>query len=178
MNYHSVKIDFEGREYSLVTGKYAKFANGAVMVKSGDTMVLVTVTASKSEIDADFLPLQVEYREKTASAGKIPGGFLKREGRPSDKEVLTARLIDRPIRPMLPKTWRFETQIVATVYSAEPDVNPDTLGAVGASAALLISDIPYAGPMSQIRVGRVEGEFVANPSQEMLEKSERHPMKF
>jgi polyribonucleotide nucleotidyltransferase len=172
MNYHSVKIDLDGREYSLETGRFAKFAGGAVMVQSGDTMVLVTVTRSKNEIDADFLPLQVEYREKTAAAGKIPGGFLKREGRPSDKEVLTARLIDRPIRPMLPKSWRFETQIVAGVYSAEPDVNPDTLSAVGASAALMLSDIPFNGPISQVRVARIDGEFVVNPGSNNLDESD------
>lgn len=171
MNYHSVKIDFDGREYSLETGRFAKFASGSVMVTSGETMVLVTATASQKEIDADFLPLQVEYREKTAAAGKIPGGFLKREGRPSDKEVLTARLIDRPIRPMLPKSWRFDTQIIATVFSAEPDVNPDTLSAVGASAALMISDVPFNGPISQVRVAMIDGELTVNPTNAMLEKS-------
>lgn len=143
------------------------------MVRSGDTMVLVTVVAAQEEKpDIDFLPLQVEYREKTAAAGKIPGGFMKREGRPTDKEVLSARLIDRPIRPMIPKGWRYETQIVATVYSAEPNFDPDTLGAVGASAALLISDIPFSGPIAEVRVGRIEGEFVVNPTSDELKESD------
>ncbi|MGE5479134.1 MAG: polyribonucleotide nucleotidyltransferase [Chloroflexota bacterium] len=162
-------MDFDGREYSLETGKLAKFANGSVMVKCGDTMVLVAATASSQEMpNIDFLPLQVEYREKTASAGKIPGGFLKREARPSDHEVICSRLIDRPIRPMIPKTWRFETQIIATVFSADPEVNSDTLAAVGASAALLISDIPFNGPIAEVRVGRLNGEFIVNPSNEQL----------
>ncbi len=166
-----VKIDFYGKEYSIETGRFAKFSNGAVMVRCGDTMVLVTAVASNTEKpDIDFLPLSVEYREKYSAVGKIPGGFLKREGRPTDNEVLNARLIDRPIRPMIPKTWRYETQIVAQVFSAEPDVAPDTLAAVGASAALMISDIPFSGPISEIRVGRLEGEFIANPSSELVKK--------
>ncbi|MFW5701337.1 MAG: polyribonucleotide nucleotidyltransferase [Bacteroidota bacterium] len=169
----TVSIDFAGKEYSLETGRFAKFASGAVMVRCGESMVLVTAVASQEERkEIDFLPLQVEYREKIASAGKIPGGFFKREGRPSNHEVLASRLIDRPIRPMLPKSWRFETQILATVYSSDPEVNPDTLASVGASAALMISDIPFAGPMSEVRVGRVNGEFVINPSHEMLEESD------
>lgn len=172
MPVHEVSIDFDGKKYSLVAGKYAKFANGAVMVRCEDSMVLVTATASSKEIDADFLPLQVEYREKVAAAGKIPGGFLKREGRPSDKEVLTSRLIDRPIRPLLPKSWRFDTQIVASVYSSDPKVEPDTMAAVGASAALLISDIPFKGPISEVNVGRIDGEFVVNPPHDELEKSD------
>jgi polyribonucleotide nucleotidyltransferase len=162
-------VDFEGREYSLETGKLAKFAN-SVMVRCGDTMVLVTAVASEKELEGiDFLPLQVEYKEKYAAAGKIPGGFLKREARPTDKEVLCSRLIDRPIRPMIPKSWHYETQIIANVFSAEPDVNPETLAAVGASAALLISDIPFEIPVSQVRVGRLKGEFIANPTNKELE---------
>lgn len=172
MSVHTVSVEFNGRNYSLETGRFAKFAN-SVMVRSGDTMVLVTAVAStKENTTIDYLPLQVEYREKAASAGKFPGGFLKREGRPSEKEILSARLIDRPIRPMIPKSWRFETQIVATVFSAEADVNPDTLAMVGASAALMISDVPFAGPISEVSVGRVDGQFVVNPSPEQLEKSD------
>ena len=166
------KIELFGKEYSLETGRLAKQANGAVMVRSGDTMVLVTAVASHEERDVDFLPLQCEYRIKTASAGKIPGGFLKREARPSDSEVLTSRLIDRPIRPLIPKTWRFETQIIATVYSAEPDVEPDVLAMTGASAALMISDIPFSGPISGVRVGRIDGEMILNPSFEDLKNSD------
>lgn len=161
-------IQFEGKEYSLETGRMAKFANGAVMVRHGDTMVLVTAVASDEEkLDIDYLPLQVEYREKFSAVGKFPGGFMEREAKPSDGEVLDARLIDRPIRPMIPKSWHFDTQIIAQVFSAEPEVNPDTLAAVGASAALLISDIPFNGPISEVRVGRFEGNFIANPSFEL-----------
>lgn len=167
------KIDFDGKEYSLETGRFAKFAHGSVMVTCGETMVLVTVVSSNEEDpNKDFLPLQVEYREKTASAGKFPGGFLKREGRPSDQEVLASRLIDRPIRPLVPEYWRFETQLLATVYSADPSVDPETLGAVGSSAALMISDIPFDGPMSEVKVGRIDGQFIANPSFEQLKDSD------
>lgn len=173
MQHKKVSINFEGKEYSLEVGKFAKFANGAVMVRCEDTMVLVTATAAQTpKVDIDFLPLQVEYREKTAAAGKIPGGFLKREGRPTDKEVLSARLIDRPIRPMIPKGWTYETQLIANVFSADPNIDPDTLGAVGASAALLISDIPFNGPISEVKIGRIDGEFVVNPSYELLKLSD------
>ena len=173
MQHNKVSINFDGKEYSLEVGKFAKFANGAVMVKCEDTMVLVTVVAASTpKVDIDFLPLQVEYREKTAAAGKIPGGFLKREGRPTDKEVLSARLIDRPIRPLIPKGWSYETQIIANVFSADPAIDPDTLAAVGASAALLISDIPFNGPISEVKVGRIDGEFVVNPSKELFNLSD------
>lgn len=166
------KIIFEGKEYSLETGKFAKFAN-SVMVTCNETMVLVTVVASEKEnTELDYLPLQVEYREKTASAGKFPGGFLKREGRPSEHEILCARLIDRPIRPMIPKTWHYETQIIATVFSSDPKVDADTLAAVGASSALMISDIPFSGPISEVKVGRINGEFIANPSFDQLKNSD------
>ncbi len=173
MQYFTTSINFDGKEYSLETGRFAKFANGSVMVRCNDTMVLVTAVAAETEkVDIDFLPLQVEYREKSSAAGKIPGGFLKREGRPSDKEVLSARLIDRPIRPMMPKNWRYETQIIATVFAAEPDFDPDTLAAVGASAALLISDIPFHGPISEVRIGRIDGNFIANPTIEQTKVSD------
>ncbi len=172
MSKKTVSIELDGRTYSLETGHFAKFAN-SVMVSCGETMVLVTAVAAASEKkDIDYLPLQVEYREKTASAGKIPGGFLKREGRPSDHEVLNSRLIDRPIRPLIPKTWPYDTQIIATVYSAEPDVPPTTLAALGASAALMISDIPFEGPISEVTIGRIDGEFVLNPPHKVLEDSD------
>lgn len=172
MSMQKVSINFEGKEYSLETGRFAKFANGAVMVRCGDTMVLVTATASSKELEGiDFLPLQCEYKEKTASAGKIPGGFMKREGRPSDTEILTARLMDRPIRPMISKAWHHETQVIATVYSYDPEVKPDTMAGVGASAALLISDIPFMEPVSQVRIAKIEGELIANPSDTQLELS-------
>ena len=137
---HTVSLQINGKEYSLETGRFAKLAQGAVMVRYADTMVLVTVCASSEKRDLDFLPLTVEYREKTASAGKIPGGFFKREGKPSDKEVISARLIDRPARPLFPKTWRHETQIVATVFSADQEHDSDTLAAVGASAGIQCRD--------------------------------------
>ncbi|MBQ6269838.1 MAG: polyribonucleotide nucleotidyltransferase [Bacteroidetes bacterium] len=163
-------IEFDGKTYSLETGRLAKFAN-SVFVSCNDTQVLVTAVASENELtDIDFLPLQVEYKEKLSAAGKVPGSFLKREGRPSDHEILCSRLIDRPIRPMIPKTWHFETQVIANVFSYEPDVNPDTLAAVGASAALLISDIPFDIPVSEVRVGRFQKtqEFIINPSDSQL----------
>lgn len=170
---HTVSIDFNGNTYSLETGRFAKFANGAVMARCGDTMVLVTAVATNEEKpDIDFLPLQVEYREKASSAGKFPGGFLKREGRPSDHEVLCSRLIDRPIRPLITKKWHYETQVLATVFSVQPEIDPDTIAAVGASAALLISDIPFNGPFSEVKIGRIDGEFVVNPSFDMLKNSD------
>lgn len=165
-------IVFEGKEYTLESGRFAKFANGSVMVSYGETMVLVTVVAGRDEKeDINFLPLSVEYREKLSAVGKFPGGFMKREGKPTDNEVLNARLIDRPIRPMIPKGWYYETQIIANVFSAEPEVDPDTLAATGASAALMISDIPFSGPISEVRVGKVDGKFVANPSNEIASQS-------
>ena len=168
---YKVSIDFEGKEYSLEAGKYAKFANGAVMVRCGDTMVLVTAVASaEDKAGIDFLPLSIEYREKLSAAGKIPGGFLKREGRPSEKEILVSRLIDRPLRPLFPKSWFRDTQIVCQVFSADPDVDPENITCVGASAALLISDIPFNGPVSEVRVGRLNGQFIANPTDEQLKE--------
>ncbi len=168
---YKVSIDFNGQEFSLEAGKYAKFANGSVMVRCGDTMVLVTATASTKDMEGiDFLPLSIEYREKLSAAGKIPGGFLKREGRPSEKEILVCRLIDRPLRPMFPKTWHRDTQIICQVFSADPDVDPENIACVGASAALMISDIPFNGPISEVRVGRLNGEFVANPTDEQLKE--------
>ena len=173
MAHHSVSLELNGREYSIETGRFAKLANGSVMVRYGDTMVLVTVCAAQvPRTDLDFLPLTVEYREKTAAAGKIPGGFFKREGKPSEKEVLSARLIDRPARPLFPKSWQKETQIVASVYSSEPEIDADTLAAVGASAALVISDIPFGGPYSEVSIGRINGEFIVNPTVSQLLESD------
>lgn len=169
---HTVSLTLNGKEYSLETGRFAKLAGGAVMVRYGDTMMLVTVCASEQPRDVDFLPLTVEYREKIAAAGKIPGGFFKREGKPSDKEVLAARLIDRPARPLFPKSWRYETQIVATVYSADREHDADTLAAVGASAALMLSDIPFKGPFSEVSVGRIDGQLIINPTLQQLEQSD------
>ena len=159
------EIEIGGKLFSLETGRFAKQADGAVMARYGDTMVLATVVA-KDEPTAgqDYFPLQVEYREKAASAGKIPGGFLKREARPSEKEILSARVIDRPIRPMFPDWYQCETQVIVTVYSSDQEHDGDVLGAVAASAALAISDIPFTGPIAEVRVGRLNGEFVINPT--------------
>ncbi|MCW8811276.1 MAG: polyribonucleotide nucleotidyltransferase, partial [Ignavibacteriaceae bacterium] len=137
------EIEIGGKLFSIETGKYAKQANGAVMVRYGDTMVLVSAVASQeAKEDQDFFPLQVEYREKTSAAGKFPGGFIKREGRPTEKEILSSRLIDRPIRPLFPENFMNETQVIAFVLSYDGQNDADVLGAIGASAALTISDIP------------------------------------
>ena len=154
-----------GKVFSLETGRFAKQANGAVMARFGDTMVLATVVADKEpKEELDYFPLSVDYREKAASAGKIPGGFFKREARPSEKEILSARLIDRPIRPMFPEWFRNETQIIVTVYSSDQQHDADVLGAVAASAALMISDIPFEGPIAEVRVGRKDGQWLINPT--------------
>ena len=167
------QIEIGGRIFSVETGKYAKQADGAVMVQYADTVILATVVASKEPVNGqDFFPLQVEYREKTAAAGKIPGGFIKREGRPTEKEILSARLIDRPIRPMFPEGFKNETQVMITVFSSDQENDADILGAFGASAALMISDIPFNGPVSEVRVGRIEGQFIINPTFSQLEKSD------
>lgn len=167
------EVEIGGQMLSIETGKLAKQADGAVMVRYADTMVLATVVSNKEVVEGqDFFPLQVEYRERTAAAGKIPGGFFKREGRPSEKEILSARLIDRPIRPMFPEGFKSETQIIVTVFSSDQQHDADNLGAVGASTALMISDIPFNGPIAQVRVGRIEGKFVVNPTFAQLETSD------
>jgi polyribonucleotide nucleotidyltransferase len=167
------EIEIGGKILSIETGRYARQANGAVMVRYGDTMVLVSaVAAEEAKEDRGFFPLQVEYRERISAAGKIPGGFFKREGRPTEKEILTARLIDRPIRPLFPKDFQNETQIIAFVLSYDGENDADVLGAIGASAALTISDIPFDGPMAEVRVGRVEGKFIVNPSHKEIEHSD------
>jgi len=167
-----VEMEFGGRTLSLETGHLAKLANGSVMVRLGDTMVLsVAVASSTPREGIDFLPLQVEYREKYAAAGKVPGGFFKREARPSEKEILSARLIDRPIRPMFTKGWTYETQVICTVYSFDQENDPDVLAAVGASAALMIAGMPFQGPISNVRVGHIDGQFVINPTYAELEDS-------
>lgn len=173
MGITKVSCELGGREFSIETGRFAKLADGAVMVRYGETMVLTTVCAS-TEVrpDVDFLPLTVEYREKSSAAGKIPGSFFRREGRPTEKEILSARLIDRPLRPMFPDGWRADTQIVATVFSADDQNEPNSLGMVGASAALLLSDIPFDGPISEVHVGRINGKFIVNPTYQELEVSD------
>ncbi|MEW6004708.1 MAG: polyribonucleotide nucleotidyltransferase [Stygiobacter sp.] len=154
------------------TGKLAKQANGAIMARYGDTMVLVTAVAGALRDDIDFFPLNVEYREKSFAAGKIPGGFFKREGKPTDREVLSARLIDRPIRPLFNEHYKNDTQVAAFVYSFDNENDPDVIAACAASAALVISDIPFLEPIGEVRVGRVNGEFIINPSFEEVEQSD------
>ena len=163
------QIEIGGKSFSIETGRFAKQANGSVMVRYGDTMVLVTAVASpEAKPDQDFFPLQVEYREKTSAAGKFPGGYIKREGRPSEKEILSARLIDRPIRPLFPGEFKNETQVIAFVLSHDGENDADVLAAVGASAALTISDIPFECPMAEVRVGRLNGSFIVNPTFQQL----------
>jgi polyribonucleotide nucleotidyltransferase len=161
---HQVTVEVGGRTLTLETGKVAKQANGAVLARYGDTVVLVTACMDNKANDRDFLPLTVDYREYTYSAGKIPGGFFKREGRPSEREILTSRMIDRPLRPLFPEAWRNETQIVAMVLSADSENDPDVIGITGASAAAFISDLPFTTPVAAVRVGLLEGKLVANPT--------------
>ena len=169
---HTVTVDLGNRQITLETGKLAKQANGSVVVRCDDTLVLATACAATTpKVGLDFFPLTVDYREYYYAMGKIPGGFIKREGRPSEKEVLTSRQIDRPIRPLFPPTFRNETQVIAMVMSADPDHDPDTLGIVGAGAALAISDIPFHEIISAVRVGHINGEFVANPTYDELRES-------
>jgi polyribonucleotide nucleotidyltransferase len=165
-----LKEDIGGKALSIQTGKVAKQASGSVVVQYGDTIVLVTVVSTHDERPGDFLPLTVEYQEKIYAAGRIPGNYFRREiGRPSEKETLTARLIDRPIRPLFPKGYRCETQVIATVLSMDQENDPDTLAMVGASAALHLSDIPFAGPIAAVRVARIDGQFKVNPTIAELE---------
>jgi polyribonucleotide nucleotidyltransferase len=166
------EVEIGNKKLIIETGKLAKQANGSVTVQYGDTVVLVTAVAGGKRDDIDFFPLSVEYREKAFAAGKIPGGFLKREGKPSDKEVLSGRLIDRPIRPLFADNYTNDTQVVAFVYSYDNENDADVLGAVGASAALTISDIPFLEPIGEVRVGRVNGEFIVNPTAPELELSD------
>jgi len=168
-----LQIDLGGRPFSIETGKVAKQANGSVMVQYGETVVLVTaVTSEKKREGLDFIPLTVNYLEMTYAAGRIPGGFFKREGRPSDRETLISRFIDRPLRPLFPKGFQNEIQIIATVLSADQDNDPSILGMIGASSALSLSDIPFEGPIAGAKVGRIDGEFVLNPTYEELELSD------
>ena len=155
-----------GRSFVVETGKMAKQANGAVLVRYGETVVLVTATASAEPREGvDFFPLTVDYEEKMYAVGKIPGGFIKREGRPAESAILNSRLIDRPIRPLFPEGYRNDVQIVATVLSVEQDNAPEIAGMIGASCALSISDIPFDGPCATTQIGMIDGEFVVNPSQ-------------
>jgi len=159
-----VERQIAGKMLSIETGKIAKQASAAVVVRYGDTMVLSTAVSAQPREGIDFFPLTVDYREKTSAAGKFPGGFIKREGRPTTKEILTMRMIDRPIRPLFPKGFRDEVQLQSMVLSADQENDPDILAMIGASAALTISDIPFEGPIASVRVGYVEGNYVLNPT--------------
>jgi polyribonucleotide nucleotidyltransferase len=170
---HVVEVDLGGgRTISIESGKMAKQANGAVIVRSGETVVLVTAcTADKPKVGANFFPLTVDYREYTYSAGRFPGGFIKREGRPTEKEVLTCRLIDRPIRPLFPEGYAYETQVIGMVFSADPARDPSTLAIIGAGASLAISDIPFEHVLGGVRVGMIDGKMIANPTYEETKAS-------
>ncbi len=166
------ELEINGTSLSFETGKYAKQADGSVIVRMGDSVVLVTACASPNPREGiDFLPLTVDYKEYTYASGRIPGGFFKREGKPSEKEVLTSRVIDRPIRPLFPAGWRNESQIIALVLSADANYDPDVLAISGASAALALSSVPFQKTIAGVRVGKVEGQYVINPTYEQRRKS-------
>ena len=170
---HRVEIEWGGRKLTLETGRVARQADAAVFAQYGDTSVLATVVAARSvRPGIDFFPLTVNYQEKTYAAGKIPGGFFKREGRPSEKETLTSRLIDRPIRPLFVEGFKHETQVVVTVLSHDMENDPDIVALVAASAALTLSGLPFLGPIAAARVGVVDGQFVLNPMIDEMAKSD------
>ena len=167
----------DGREITIETGKLAKQADGAVEVRMGNTMLLATVVSAKEAGEGvDFMPLQVEYKEKFSAAGRFPGGFLKREGRASDYEILTARLVDRVLRPLFPSNYHADTFVNITMYSADGVDAPDCLAGLAASAALAVSDIPFNGPISEVRVARIDGKFVIDPTFDELQKADMELM--
>jgi polyribonucleotide nucleotidyltransferase len=171
--YKKVETDFHGRPLSIEVGRMAKQADGAALVSYGETVVLVTVVAARSAREGiDFFPLTCDYQERTFAAGKIPGGFFKREGRPAEKEILTSRLIDRPIRPLFPDGFACETQVIATVLSHDRENDPDMIALTGASAALQVSDVPFHGPIAAVRMGRIGGQLVVNPMVSQLDQSD------
>src|SRR5215213_8419692 len=162
---HKRDLSLGSQSLSIETGRLAKQADGSVVVRMGDTMVLVTACHAASPREGiDFLPLTVDYREYTYASGRIPGGFFKREGKPPEKEILTSRLIDRPIRPLFPEGWHYETQIIALVLSADTDNDPDVLAITGASTALALSEVPLQKTVAGVRVGLVNGSYVINPT--------------
>ena len=169
---HSYTMDLGGRPLTLEIGKIAKQANGSCLVRYGETAVVVAVTGTKTPREGvDFFPLTVDFEEKMYAVGQIPGGFLKREGRPATSAILTSRLIDRPIRPMFPEGYHNDVQIVATAVSVDPDNAPDIPAMIGASCALSISDIPFNGPIAGVRVGMIDGKYIINPTVEQAEVS-------
>src|SRR5438477_4563615 len=172
-NIHSVEIDWGGRPLRLETGKIARQADGAVLATYGETVVLATVVAAKTPREGvDFLPLTVDYQEKTYAAGRIPGGYFKREGRPTEKEPLVSRLIDRPVRPLFAEGWRNETQVIVTTLSHDLENDPDILAMIAASAALTLSGAPFMGPIGAARVGFVNDEYVLNPLLDEMTESQ------
>src|SRR5687767_6096349 len=172
VNLQKREVRIGPRTISIETGKLAKQADGAVLVRSGDTMVLVSAChAATPREGIDFLPLTVDYKEYAYAAGRIPGGFFKREGKPPEKEILTSRLIDRPIRPLFPEGWHYETQIIALVLSADTDSDPDVLAITGASAALALSEVPLQKTIAGVRVGLLNGNYVINPTHEERKQS-------
>lgn len=173
MSIHSVECNVGTNPITIETGKMARLADGAVVVRSGDTVVLVTVvSATKVKEGQTFFPLSVEYKEKAAAAGMFPGGYFKREGRPTEKEILTCRMTDRPLRPMFPKGYFYDTQVISLLLSADGENEPDILSINGASAACVVSDLPFAEPVGAVRVGRVDGQFVVNPTNSQRENSQ------
>ena len=168
---HRIETQFAGRPLTIETGRLARQAAGSATLRFGDTMVLAAVTVSPNVSSLPFFPLTVEYREKTYAAGKIPGGFLKREGRPSDKEILASRLIDRSIRPLFPEGFKNEVQVFVTVLSADQENDADILGVIAAASALSLSTVPWNGPIAAVRVGRVENNWILNPTFQQLEFS-------
>src|SRR6201990_1121111 len=172
-NYYRKELDWGGRKLILETGKVARQADGAVMARYGDTIVLCTAVGVKSSRPGqDFFPLTVNYQEKAFAAGKIPGGFFKREGRPSEAEVLKSRLIDRPIRPLFPEGFKNEVQVVAPVMSIDNENDPDIVSMIGCSAALTISGIPFFGPIGAARVGYQDGQYILNPTAEQVKNTQ------
>src|SRR5688572_11053099 len=171
-NHHKVEIEWAGRPLILETGKIARQADGAVLATYGETKVLATVVSMKEpKPGLDFLPLTVNYQEKAFAAGRIPGGYFKREGRPSEKETLTSRLIDRPIRPLFAEGWRCDTQVIITVLSHDQENDPDIVAMVAASAALTLSGAPFMGPIGGARVGFINNEYVLNPTIDEMKES-------
>jgi polyribonucleotide nucleotidyltransferase len=173
IGFRSVKKQVLGKNFEIESGRLAKQASGSVLVRHGDIAVLATVVAEEDKVEGeDFLPLTINYQEKSYAAGRIPGGYFRREGRPSETEILISRLIDRPIRPLIPKEFCYETQIIVTVLSADPEGTPDVLSVTAASAALVVSDVPFDGPIAAVRVGRIDGEFICNPTRSELQRSD------
>src|SRR6516165_7770853 len=168
-NYYRKELDWGGRKLVLETGKMARQADGAVVASYGESRVLATVVASKEAKEGvDFLPLTCNYFEKAYAAGRIPGGYFKREGRPSERETLVSRLIDRPVRPLFADGWRCDTQVIVTVLSHDLENDPDIVAMVAASAALTLSGVPFMGPIGAARVGHIDGEFVLNPTLDQM----------